>query len=72
MENYERAICAMKELEQKFNDSPDMKMPINIAYGASIFPDDAGTSEETIEQAERDADREMYVMKSEMKNAEGD
>lgn len=72
VENYERAICAMKELEQKFNDSPDMKMPINIAYGASIFPDDAGTSEETIEQAERDADREMYVMKSEMKNAEGD
>lgn len=58
--NYEKAVKLMKKIESEYNCGPNMKTPINIAYGAAAaLPNISGA----IEKAESDADDNMYIMK---------
>ena len=78
-ENYDKAVALMKKTEAEFNAEQGVKFPICIAYGASVIYDkdessadaSASTKKESfrksIEQAKRDADQMMYIMKKEMK-----
>ena len=61
---YERGILKLKELEREYNKTPDLLMPLHIAYGHAVYDKDEF---ENLEKAEMEADKRMYECKDRMK-----
>ena len=61
---YERGILKLKELEREYNRTPDLLMPLHIAYGHAVYDKDEF---ENLEKAEMEADKRMYECKDRMK-----
>ena len=61
---YERGILKLKELEREYNRTPDLLMPLHIAYGHAVYDKDEF---ENLEKAGMEADKRMYECKDRMK-----
>ena len=61
---YERGILKLKELEREYNRTPDLLMPLHIAYGHAVYDKNEF---ENLEKAEMEADKRMYECKDRMK-----
>ena len=64
---YEKGILKLKELEREYNRTPDLPMPLHIAYGHVLYDRDIFDS---VEKAEIGADKKMYECKDRMKKGE--
>ena len=61
---YERGILKLKELEREYNRTPDILIPLHIAYGHVLYDKEIF---ESVEKAEIGADKKMYECKDRMK-----
>lgn len=64
---YERGILKLKELEREYNRTPDVLIPLHIAYGHVLYDKEIF---ESVEKAEIGADKKMYECKDRMKKGE--
>lgn len=64
---YEKSIVEFKKLEDEYNNSGELPITINIAYGHVVYTKD---SYESLEKAEMRADKSMYKLKELIKKGE--
>ena len=61
---YEKGILRLQKLEREYNRTPDLLVPLHIAYGHAVYDKEEF---ETLEKAEMEADKRMYEFKDRMK-----
>ena len=63
-ENFDKAISYLTKIEKEYNSREDVQFHMQIAYGISMITPECA---KTIEEAEREADDDMYRRKRQMK-----